>query len=289
MTQDNSKNVAPNTGADRLVSLTDTGSYIKITDMKYRNKVNNCRKLDKDHYRDANGIVHEYKHTENRQQSIKSVRRSLNKLCDIINANTTDLSRCRWVTLTYADNMTDLAQLAKDWGIFLKKARRKWGKFEYIAVKEPQARGAWHLHVIMIFEGNAPRIANDDLFKMWGKGYVKVKGMTEGVDFGLYFTASLRDLTKSEAEKAGIVTADRKVSADKKYIKGARLELYPRNMRIFEHSQNINKPKKETMTKSQANQRVKDMKKVSQYTTFPKDVAGRYLNNITITKYKKEE
>ena len=285
---DKNKSMSVTIRDDELVTVTKAGEQTKVTYVKNKNTVARTRKLNKDCYCDKDGIVHEYKHTENRQQSPKSVRKTLNKLCDIINANTTDLSRCRWVTLTYADNMTDLSKLRADWGNFCKKAHRKWGDFEYIKVIEPQVRGAWHLHVIMIFEGTAPYIANNDLRKMWGNGYVKAKKMTGGVDFGLYFTASLSDIPLDEAKKAGIEVDNSKISANKKYVKGARLELYPSNMRIFDRSNGVELPKKETMTKAQADKCVKDMRKVSQYTTFPKDSAGHIVNMITIEKYKKE-
>ena len=289
MQNNNNGSLSPQSD-DKLVTVTTAGDSVKVTELAYRNTVPRCRKMNKDCCCDDDGIVHDYKHIENRSQDLKSVRRSLNKLVDIINANVSDsnLSHCRWVTLTYAENMTNHKRLMDDWGKFCKKARRKWGKFEYIAIKEPQARGAWHLHVIMIFESEAPFIDNAVLAKKWGNGFVNVRKLTSGVNLGLYFAASLRDMTKSEAEIAGIDTAGRKTSSDKKYIKGARLELYPRDIDIFTHSQDINKPQKETMTKSQADQLVKDMIKVDEFDTDITDGEGRRINHLTITRYEEK-
>lgn len=214
------------------------------------------------------------------------MRKSLNNLCDIINANTTDLGRCRFVTLTYAENMTDLDRLAKDWGNFRKKALRKWGNFEYIKVIEPQARGAWHLHVIMIFDGKAPNTSNNDLYKVWGKGYVSVKSISSGVNLGEYFAMSLRDTSVAEADKAGIKADGKKLSKNKQYIKGARLELYPSGIRIYNcGSKGIARPKKETMSKAQADPLVKDMRKIGSYSQPITNSEGRCIKKISVKNY----
>ena len=184
--------------------------------------------------------------------------------------------------------MTDLDRLVKDWGNFRKKALRKWGKFEYIWVKEPQARGAWHLHVIMIFENKAPYISNDELYKVWGKGFVKIKNMKGGIDFGLYFTASLRNMPLDEAKNAGIEIDPQKLSKDKKYVKGARLVLYPSNVRFYDHSNGADKPVSQKMTYAQSKEDVKGMEEVSQYSTSFLNSEGRCFNRLSITKYKKE-
>lgn len=270
---------------DKLVTVTEAGKHTTVMELGYRNTEVRTRKLSKDLYCDSDGIVHEYKHTENRQQSIKSVRKSLNKLCDIINANTADLSRCRWVTLTYKENMTDLDKLGRDWENFRKKFRRKWGDFEYIKVTEPQGRGAWHLHIIMIFEGKAPYISNSDLSKVWGEGIVSVKGMSGGVNFGKYFIVGLRDMSVSEADIAGINTDGKKLSENKQYIKGARLELYPSGIHIFNCSKGIARPKKETMTKAQADLLVKDMREIKGYSKQITDSEGRCINKISVKNY----
>lgn len=285
---DNKNCCSPKSGEDKLVTVTTAGGYVTTTELARRNTKPSGKKIDKNHYCDSEGNVYEYKHTENRSQSPKSVRRSLNKLVDIINTNTEDLSRCRWVTLTYAENMTDDKQLMKDWENFRKKGQREWGKFEYIVVKEPQARGAWHLHVIMIFDDKAPYIDNTELKKKWGKGFVSIKQLKNGANLGLYFTASLRDIPSDEAEKAGINLDNRKMSSNKKYVKGARLDLYPCGVRIYTCSKGINRPIIETMTKNEAKSRVKNMKKVTE-TKIDIINGGRRVNRMTKTTYKDKQ
>lgn len=276
---------AANIQPDELVTITQAGNHIKEVYIKNRATTQKGTKIDKDHYSDKNGVMRECRHTENRQQNIKSVRKSFNELCDIINANTSDISRCKLITLTYRENMTDLKQLNKDWGNFLKKARRKWGNFEYIKVKEPQGRGAWHLHVILIFDRNAPYMDNTILNKIWGKGMVEVENVNNEDKFSSYFTPYSYNMSLEEAESADITIDPKKITKDKKHIKGARLEMYPRGTRIFDCSNGVQRPTKVTMTKAQANTLLANKKKVSEYSTVLTDDDGEYINEIFITNY----
>ena len=64
-------------------------------------------KIDKDHYALlGTGEIFEYEHSENKSQNLQAVRRTLANLRGIINANCIDEDKMRWVTLTYAENMT---------------------------------------------------------------------------------------------------------------------------------------------------------------------------------------
>lgn len=51
------------------------------------------------------------------------------------------------LTLTYRENQTDRARMARDLDVFLKRVRRVIPNFEYVAVFERQKRGAWHAHL----------------------------------------------------------------------------------------------------------------------------------------------
>ena len=271
------------------VSVTQAGAATSVKYLKYVNMRATNIKIDKNHYRitsDESGEVFKYEHKENRQQSPKSVRKTLNNLCNVINANSKDVKRCKWLTLTYSDNMTDLKELTSDWENFCKKLRRKWGTFEYIKVKEPQGRGAWHLHVLLIFEGTAPFMSTEDLQKKWGKGFVYVKNLKNNINNGLYFTMSLRDMKVSDAEELGIAADSSKLSKNKKYIKGARLSLYKTSVHIFDCSKGVAKPKKEVMTKAQADILVKDKIQVSKYSKIITDKNGQVVNEYSNTQYR---
>lgn len=119
-------------------------------------------KLSADEYLDKRtGEIKEFQHTENRAENTASVAQTLRNLRDLINANLTDPERALWVTLTYREIMTDQERLYRDFHAFWKRFLRWQAKAgqeqaEYIAAAEPQGRGAWHLHLLLLFPGKAP-------------------------------------------------------------------------------------------------------------------------------------
>ena len=150
-------------------------------------------RITKDLYADENGEIHEFNHSENKSTLGDSVRKTLSHLRAIINTNCSDDKKLKWITFTYAENMTDTKQLYKDFDKFWKRFKYYSEKNnlpipEYISVAEPQGRGAWHLHIIFIYPCKAPFIDNNSvLYPMWSHGYTKVKAV-HGVDnLGAYF------------------------------------------------------------------------------------------------------
>ena len=81
-----------------------------------------CRKISKDLYEDTRtGEVKEYQHIENRAENMQGIRRTLERVRNLINTNVTEPSHCRWLTFTYADNMTDTKRLYFDYSKFWKR------------------------------------------------------------------------------------------------------------------------------------------------------------------------
>lgn len=105
-----------------------------------QNKKCPVQNLSKDIYMlKETGEIKEKMKTENRYQSPKSVRRSINRLMDLIRCNVTDVDKCKWVTLTYSDVMTDGKKAFLDAKLFLRKLKRRIKKnFGYITIAEPQ-------------------------------------------------------------------------------------------------------------------------------------------------------
>lgn len=84
------------------------------------NKTCTVRNLSKDTYLDTRtGEVKQKKKSESRYQSPKSVRKSINRLMDLIRCNATDPAKCKWITVTYEDVMTDGKQAFLDTKLFL--------------------------------------------------------------------------------------------------------------------------------------------------------------------------
>ncbi len=241
------------------------------------------QRLTKDTYLDKRtGEVCEYVHGETRADSLDSVRRSLEQIRALVNANVTDPECCRWVTLTYADNMTDALVLYHDFEKFWKKFCR-WCKKngtekpEYISVIEPQGRGAWHVHAFFIWPHKAPFISNNDvLWPMWGHGFTKIKAIKDVDNIGAYFSAYLADIPLddlagfSQEEQSrlfgGCLVAEKEFTDDsqrtkkKQFVKGGRLRLYPAGMNLYRKSAGIVLPTVEKMTYSEAKEKVSSAK-----------------------------
>lgn len=201
--------------------------------------------------------VYQIEHTENRSQNYKGLLDSFEKLRDLINCNIDDINNVRWVTLTYGDNVTDTNKVYVDFKNFWRRLRQytvnKYGiEPKYISAIEPQERGAWHIHLLMIFPFTAPYIPNDDLWKMWSpkgfkekRDFVKIKSLYKNgqpIDnIGAYLSAYLTD-TYSED--------------DKKTKKYDRLRLYPSGTNFYRCSKGLKRPEIEYTSKYKAEKKI---------------------------------
>lgn len=89
------------------------------------NKTCTVRNLSKDTYLDTRtGEVKQKKKSESRYQSPKSVRKSINRLTDLMRCNAIDSAKCKWITVTYENVMTDGKQAFLDAKLFLRKLKR---------------------------------------------------------------------------------------------------------------------------------------------------------------------
>ncbi len=213
-------------------------------------------KLNKDTYLvKSTGEVKEILHSEQRIEDVSSLRQSMKNLRDIINANSEHPDKIRFVTLTYAENMTNTKKLYTDLKAFIQRLRYHFNKYkiEYIICIEPQERGAWHAHILFIFDSKPPFIPNEKLSELWGNGYVSISKVDGINDLGLYLTSYLTstptDISISTINNDGNIkmlqTFDKNGNVNfvpKKIQKGARLELYPKGMRFFRVSKGIKRP-----------------------------------------------
>lgn len=96
------------------VKFKTAGSIREIQFSAGVNKRCPIQNISKDKYLDREtGEIKKRKKSENRYQSPKSVRKSINKLMDLIRCNATETSNCKWHTLTYADAMTGQKKCTK--------------------------------------------------------------------------------------------------------------------------------------------------------------------------------
>lgn len=260
------------------------------------------RRLDADRFLDERtGEIRYFRHTENRSENVRGVARTLEKLRDLLNTNIVDVSFCRWLTLTYAENMRDSNRLYEDFKAFNRRMRKRVGRYEYIAAAEPQGRGAWHLHVVMIFDHKAPFIPSEDVSADWRQGFVKIKKLDDVDNVGAYLTAYLGDMEFDEARKMVglkyVFNHEMKVvefldengqAVSKSYVKGARLHLYPSKFNLYRCSRGIKKPIIEVTTEEKAKEKVSSAKLTFEKTLELSDMESgfscvlnyRYYNRV---------
>ena len=251
----------------------------KTTEITFSSTFNNCRphilKIDAKRYVDMDsGEIKTFKVREDevkdtRLASPESLRKTLKKVRELVQTNVTDSQRVRWCTLTYRENMTDTKRLYEDLRKFFQRLQyyckaKGYGKFEYIGVCEPQGRGSFHMHVFLIWEKRAPYIDNEAFREIWGHGFVKITALDDIDNIGGYFQSYLTDLEIPDekieyfnSEHVKTVTTGNK---EKRFIKGARLHMYPKYFNILRHSRGIKKPEKEIMTYEEALKKVSGKK-----------------------------
>ncbi len=259
------------------------------------------RKIDKDSYvNKKTGEVLPFKHSDSREDDVKSVRETMQKIRDTINYNVSDVSCCRWLTLTYAENMRDAQKLKDDFHNFNTRTRKAFGRYEYIAIAEPQGRGAWHLHVILIFADTAPFMENSAVFRCWKKGWVKIRKLDNIDNVGAYVSAYLTNMEVDDARRAGVAFSSSDIievespdedgnKVSKRVVKGSRLHLYPPGFNIIRCSKGIKPPVFEEVTRQEADRKISEngMKLFNRSTYRISDSDTGFKAMIQKERYKK--
>ena len=296
-------------GSEALVSLKTMGHIYEICYLQKKNNEIKIQLLDKDHYMYLDtGEIFECNHINNRDGNKFQVGQSLKRLRDYINTNVVDSNNCKWVTLTYAKNMTDSKQLYNDFKRFMTRFKRKFKeyKIEYIVACEPQARGAWHMHLIIIFDRVAPFIPNATIEVLWEQGFTKTTKLDNIDNIGAYLTAYLGDMEFTEEniqelEKQGLNVSQMalkevneiegiKLKEPKSFIKGGRLYMYPPKFNLYRISRGIKKPKKEYfsyhMAKEKVGLQLPTYSKAIQLTDIEENFSNKIIYEYYNTKRK---
>lgn len=125
----------------------------------------------------------------NRQDSIRDKKTNENPIAtdrkqEYINQSKRDLRRQieanlnqgkqydKFLTLTFAKNITDKEYCLMKYRSFIKSLQRSYGDIKYITVLEKQKRGAYHFHIILF---DFPYIDLEVLNNKWKYGYTDIK------------------------------------------------------------------------------------------------------------------
>lgn len=285
-----------------LVKVTEMGNVTEIQYMSRRNNKQTIQMLPggEEYLELSTGEVKKCIKHNDRSDLIKNLKRTFKTARGLINSNITDVNKARWITLTYAENMTDTVKLYKDFEKFNKRfhtycKNNDISKPEYIVMMEPQRRGAWHAHLLYIFNHKAPYIPNETLRNIWGHGFVTIKKLDNVDNVGAYLTAylgdmeitelSLDEILGQEIKEVEIVENGKKIK--KSYIKGARLKYYPPKFNMIRCSRGVKRPTSEFMTLENAEKKVstgiltfeKSVKLVDTDNDFESIINTKYYNS----------
>lgn len=291
------------------VTLKKSGKQIEVKHFEKLQKAPPYQKLNKYSYFDTRtGEIFDYKtqDIDIRVNNITSLLHSFQNLRDIINTNLVEPKKCRFITLTYAENMQDTDRLYDDVRKFVMRFKYYLKKefnisaFEYINICEPQGRGAWHCHLLVIFKDTAPFIQNNIIANLWGNGFTSTKPINDKIDnIGAYFCAYFTDLEynaflESRTEemkkqyfeiKEKEVQNDDKTTEKKNIVKGGRLYLYPSYFKFFRTSRGIERPVEEKMVYAEAIKKAGSRQPTFSKTVLLKDDNDVAFNTLTVECY----
>lgn len=242
-----------------IVTVTKMNHVTEVQYMEKMNRTASIRKLNKDEYvLLETGEIKEFEHFENRSDSYNSLRQTFKKIRYLINNNFLGGSNELFITLTYADNMTDTKKLYTDLDKFNKKMKYRYKdvtSIDYLHVVEPQKRGAWHIHSLIRFNDlEKIFIPNAELAEIWGHGFVRIESLKNVDNIGAYLSAYLADVELTEETGIVAMKEDRNVvekvvnGEKKRFVKGGRLHMYPTGMNLYRKSRGISLPERKTMS-----------------------------------------
>lgn len=287
------------------VKCTEMGNVVEIQYMSNRNSKQTIQMLPggEQFVVCATGEVRDVEHHQTRNDNKKGLYKTFANLRGLINANITDVSKVRWCTLTYAENMTDTKKLYVDFKKFNMRfqyycEKHGYGNPEYIVMFEPQCRGAWHAHLLYIWTAqNAPFIPNSELADLWGHGFVKITKLDDVDNVGAYLTAYLGDMEVSEMlenhmdisgeMKEISVCSDNGKKESKYFVKGARLTLYPADFKMIRHSKGVKKPVVDMISQEEAYNKVAGYCKTYESTVELSDANSDFKSVICKEYYNK--
>lgn len=111
----------------------------------------------------------------------KTANRARAKVRRTINANP---QLNKFLTLTFAENVTDIDFARTAFGCYIKRLNRKYQGFQYVCVIEFQKRGAVHFHLLC----NLPYVDVNALARVWGHGFIKLNRIDNVDNVGAYVT-----------------------------------------------------------------------------------------------------
>lgn len=163
----------------------------------------------------------------------KNGRTAKHKFMRIVNNNFDENSK--FLTLTFAENMTDVEVANQMFNKFIKRLKYHFEKTEgndnisYVVAIEFQARGAVHYHLLI----NMPYIVKQKLAEIWGHGFIKINKLKK---------KEIISLEGNQVEMRDISHVDNVGAYLSKYMSKTEKDLRLKDKKQFWASRNIEHP-----------------------------------------------
>lgn len=271
---------------DDFVTVTLMNDIYEIQYLQKSNRQNNILKIDSNRYViKSTGEIKYYEHTQTRNQSENSIKQTMKKLRYLINANFSGQKNELWATLTFRD--TTIAKqpqnIYKEFNKFIKRLNYRYqNTLDYIAILEPHGISnknisewhGFHLHLLLKSSSSNLYIPYQEFEQIWGLGMCRIERLKNIDNIGAYLSAYLTNAESSDTD-----------SKEKKYIKGSRLWLYPKGVRIYRKSKGIKYPKRMKMPYHSARELIGIE---PHYTRFYKIKNDNFENVVIFEQYNKK-
>jgi hypothetical protein len=250
------------------------------------------QKIDKYKYRVLSTGEEKY-YKLGKKKNVESMRKSMVRLRGLIRCNFgIEPKNEEHITLTYHSNMTDPEKLMNDFELWFKRLKyhyRKQYKFQYIAIAEPQSRGAWHMHLLI--KADKPMwLSYRKVRRMWRKttGEPEARTRHEKIpavdDIGVYFVAYFTTVIPEAAEAAGKEAIKK---ASKAVQKGSRLYLYPPYFKFYRCSRGIVRPVSEIKKLGAVVQEYGEPKKQKRFKVYEDEMQEKPVQAIQKMSFEK--
>lgn len=257
-----------------IVTVVKKGDYIEQIYNSHKNwKAHTIRINSTQYVKCSTGEICNYNTKSlNKSQNINSVMKTMKRIRDLVQTNvrSDNYKKILFVTLTYEENQRNPIVLRKDFDNFINRIYRyskkhqlckEGNKPRYLSVIEPQDRGSFHYHIFLFFDFENPFIPNEEISKMWNKGFCTTKAIDDPLRYPNYLLAYLSDLDISDDKVKYFPKKDiKKVEVDgtkKSIVKGGRLYLYPSQFKILRYSRDLDRPIKKVMSGIEAKKMAK--------------------------------
>jgi hypothetical protein len=140
------------------------------------------------------------------EKTAYSVNRTRTEIRRLVDSNS---QLCKFLTLTFKENLTDLEKTNYLFNIFIQKMKKQFPEFQYLAIVEFQKRGAVHYHLLC----NLRYVQSKKIEKIWKHGFIKIKRISNIKNIGAYVCKYLQK-----------EMFDKRMFGKKKYFRSQDLE-----------------------------------------------------------------